>query len=154
MKKKTTTLYCKLVALYFGSFLVTVLPVAILLVLNWEKYTGYTVGGNIRLGAGAIIALAIVALKLLGKLRMPRRVVLFAIVCGLSYLLAPLLNDLFILSAAALVGEFVDWAFFQTGIRKVREQIATEQSSDVTADKMDEVLKKYMNREDEDERKA
>jgi UDP-N-acetylmuramyl pentapeptide phosphotransferase/UDP-N-acetylglucosamine-1-phosphate transferase len=122
-----------------------------LLVLNWEKYTGYTVGGNIRLGAGAIIALAIVALKLLGKLRMPRRVVLFAIVCGLSYLLAPLLNDLFLLSAAALVGEVADWAFFQTGIKRVREQINVEKSSDTTAEKMEEVLKKYMPGEEDHE---
>ena len=151
MEKKTTKLYFKLAMLYIGSFLVTVLPVATLLALNWGKYTGYTLGGNIRLGAGAIIALAIVALKLIGKLKMPRRVVLFAIVCGLSYLLAPLLDDLFLLSAAALVGEVADWAFFQTGIKRIRERITVEKSSDATADKMEEVLKKYMPGEKENE---
>lgn len=144
MKVTTLTkLKLKFAAYAVLSFLVSVLPVALILIVNWGKYTGYTTAGSIRLGAGALIACVFVVLKIIGKLKMPRRIILFTAIFAMSYLLQPVLADLMLISGMALVGEFVDFLFFQTAIHKIKEEINTEKTSDATATKVEEIIKKY-----------
>lgn len=143
MKKPNHKL--RLVLLYVFSFLVSILPLLVCLVVKWNDYTT-TPGDTVKLCAGGIIVLIFVFLKVVGKLRMPRRIVLFGIVFILVYLLQSLLNDLLLLSGLALVGEFVDYIFFQRMIRLTKETIILEKSADVTSIKVEEVFKKYIGR--------
>ena len=147
MKKITlneiSKLRIKLIAYLAVSFLATTLPVTLVLIINWGRYTGYTTAGSLKIGAGAIIGGVFVLLKLIGKLRMPKRIVLFAIVCAMSYLLQPLLSDLLLISAMALVGEFVDYLFLQTAINGLEERIKAEKISDASAAKVENIIKKY-----------
>ena len=143
MKKPNHKL--RLVLLYVFSFLVSILPLLVCLIVKWGDYTT-TPGDTVKLCAGGIIVLIFVFLKVVGKLRMPRRIVLFGIVFILVYLLQSLLNDLLLLSGLALVGEFVDYIFFQRMIRLTKETIILEKSADVTSIKVEEVFKKYIGR--------
>lgn len=74
---------------------------------------------------------------------MPRRIILFASIFAMSYLLQPVLADLMLISGMALAGEFVDFLFFQTAIKKIKDEINTEKTSDATATKVEEIIKKY-----------
>lgn len=141
--KTLTKLKIKFAVYAVFSFFVSVLPVALILFINWGKYTGYTVAGTLRLGVGAIIACTCVVLKIIGKLKMPRRIILFASIFAMSYLLQPVLADLMLISGMALAGEFVDFLFFQTAIKKIKDEINTEKASDATATKVEEIIKKY-----------
>ena len=132
--------------LYVCSFVASVLPVLIALVIRWPTYV-QTPPDAIKLGAGIIIGAIIVIMKLVGKLHMPRRITCFSIVFMLTYLLGPVLDDLMLLSGLALLGEFVDFVFFQTAIKKHKEDQLVDKTSSATAEQLEEVLKKYINKE-------
>ena len=131
--------------LYVCSFLSSVLPVGIALILNFPKYT-VTVQETVKLSAGLVIIIAIVIVKLLGKLKMPRRITLFAVVFIISYLMNSVLDDLLLLSGLALLGEFIDLIFFQRAIKEAQENRVVEKTSDATAAQVEEVIKKYVGR--------
>lgn len=135
----------RLFFLYVFSFLASVLPVGIALILNFPKYT-VTVQETVKLSAGLVIIIAIVIVKLLGKLKMPRKITSLAIVFVLSYLMNSLLTDLMLLSGLALLGEFLDLIFFQRAIKEAQENRVVEKTSDATAAQVEEVIKKYVGR--------
>lgn len=135
------------------SATVATLPTALLLVLNWGKYTGYTAKGTLRLGAGATIALVFIGLKLAGRLKPPRGITLFAAVFGMTYLLEPLVSDLLLLSGTALVGETVDWLFVRTALTRTREKLKAERTTAAAAEQLGEIMQKYTSG-DGNERKA
>ena len=68
---KLTKLKFRLIAYSVLSFAASVLPIALVIAINWGRYTGYTVGGTVKLGAGALIGVTFIALKIIGKLKMP-----------------------------------------------------------------------------------
>ena len=88
--------------LYVLSFLFSVLPLGAVFVLNFDKYTE-TVVDTVKLSFGGVLLVVFVILKVLGKLKMPRRVVFYAFVFLGAWLFAAVLEDLLILSGAALV---------------------------------------------------
>lgn len=133
----------KLVFLYIGSFIATVLPLAVTVFLKRGEYMT-TVGETVKLSAGVIIGGIFLLLKVLGKLKMPRRLVLYVIIVVMAYLLAPLLDDLILLGCMAILGEVCDFIFFVRSIKKTKEKIVTEATATVTADKVEEIIKKYM----------
>jgi type III secretory pathway component EscR len=101
-------------------------------------------GQTVKLGAGCVIVLILLLLKVLGKLKVPSRVTVFTMAFVLSYLLAPILDDMMLLSGAALVGEAIDSMFFSRLIEKTKEQIRIEENATATADKVEVVLKTYL----------
>jgi hypothetical protein len=62
----------------------------------------------------------------------------------LSWLLAVVLQDLMLLSGAALIGEVVDEIFFRRSIKRLDERIHMEKSADVTVQKMEQMMQKYV----------
>lgn len=135
----------RLFFLYVFSFLASTMPVGIALLLNFSEYTK-TIEETVKLTVGGVIIVALIIIKLLGKLKMPRRITLFALVFILSYLLDCLLDDLILLSGLALLGEFVDFIFFQNAIKKVKENMLIEKTSSATAAQVEEIIKKYVGR--------
>ena len=134
-----------LVFLYIGSFLVSIAPLLAVLIARWNVYTK-TPGDTVKLCIGGVICLFFIFLKVIGKLKMPSRIVLFGVVFALLYLLKAILDDLLLLSGMALAGELLDMLFFQMAIRRTKERILIEKTSTATSEKVEEVIKKYIGR--------
>lgn len=142
--KSKKKLRVRLVFLYIGSFIISIAPLVVVLVLNWGDYTK-TPGDTVKLCFGGVFALFLIFLKVIGKLQMPRRIVFFGILFLLVYLLKALLDDILLLSGMALVGELIDLLCFQRPIKVTKENIMIEKTSDAIANKVDETIKKYIN---------
>lgn len=144
MKTKKKKLRVRLVFLYIGSFIISIAPPVVVLALNWGDYTK-TPGDTVKLCFGGVFALFLIFLKVIGKLKMPRRIVFFGVVFVLAYLLQALLEDIILLSGMALAGELIDLVCFQKPIKTTKEGIMIEKTSDATATKVEETIKKYFN---------
>lgn len=128
----------KIPLLYVLSFVLSVLPVAVYFFANADRYF-VTVPDKVRLTVGLVCLAVIVFLKIMGKLRMPSRAVLFGFVMIMCYLLERVLGDLMTFSFLALVGEVLDMVC-QHYIRKAREEKQLEKSAKRTADEVERIL--------------
>ncbi len=135
----------KLLLLYIGSFAASVLPLLICFIVNWDRYTK-TPGDTVKLCIGGMIALLFIFMKVIGKLQMPRRIVLFGVVFVMAYLLKAILNDLPLISGMALAGEFIDYILFQRAIKVTKENILVSKSADATTAQVEAVIQKYIGR--------
>jgi len=133
----------RLVLLQIGSFFVSIAPLIIVLIINWGEYTK-TPGETIKLCIGGIMALFFIFLKVIGKLKMPRRIVLFGVVFIMAYLLQAIMDDMILLSGMALLGEFIDLVCFQGFIKKLKENILIGKTANATTDQVEQVIKKYI----------
>ena len=124
--------------LYLLSFAVSVLPVAIYFFANADRYF-VTVPDKVKLTCGLVCMLVIVFLKVMGKLKMPSRAVLFALVMVMCYLLERVLDDLIVFSFLALIGEILDM-ICQHFIKKAKEERMLQKSADRTAKEIERVL--------------
>lgn len=145
MNTKKPNLKLRLVFLYIGSFIVSIAPLVFCFAWNWGDYTK-TPGDTVKLSLGGIILFTLVFMKVIGKLKMPRRIVSFGIVFVMAYLLQAVLKDLLLLSGMALLGEFIDYVFFQKAIKRTKENILVGKTADVTTAQVEEVIKKYIGR--------
>jgi hypothetical protein len=125
------------------SFLASIIPLGLVVWMHRDEYIA-TVGQAVKLSIGGIIVAILLLLKIIGKLKMPRRVTAFAMIFILSWLLAVVLQDLMLLSGAALIGEVVDEIFFRRSIKRLDERIHMEKSADVTVQKMEQMMQKYV----------
>lgn len=125
------------------SFLASIIPLGLVVWIHRDEYIA-TVGQAVKLSIGGIIVAILLVLKIIGKLKMPRRVTAFAMIFILSWLLAVVLQDLMLLSGAALIGEVVDEIFFRRSIKRLDERIHMEKSADVTVQKMEQMMQKYV----------
>lgn len=141
--KKKPNLRLRLILLYIGSFITCIAPLLVCFIVNWDKYTK-TPGDTVKLCIGGILAVFFLFLKVIGKLKMPRRIVLFGIVFIMAYLLQAIFDDLILLSGMALAGEFLDFVCFQRAIRITKENILIGKTADTTTAQVEEVLKKYI----------
>lgn len=133
----------KLKILQICSFLVSIAPLAIVFALRWGTYTKES-SDTIKLTIGSVIIVIFLIMKVAGKLKMPRRIVLFFIVFIMSYLLKNIMDDIILISGMALAGEFVDYVAFQYPIKKLKEKITIGKTADATAEKIEQVMKKYV----------
>lgn len=133
----------KLLILRVCSFLVSIAPLAIVFALRWGTYTKEP-SDTIKLTIGSVIIVIFLIMKVAGKLKMPRRIVTFGIVFVMSYLLKNIMDDIILISGMALAGEFVDYVAFQYPIKKLKEKITIEKTADATAEKIEQVMKKYV----------
>lgn len=140
---KARKLKVRLVLLQILSFIVCVAPIGVAVFLNRNEWFG-TPQESVKIGIGAIIAIVLVCLKVLGKLKMPRRIVIYGIVFAMTFLLKSILDDLMLLSGMAFLGEFLDLIFLQTAIRRLKEDIKNERTANATAESMEKVFEKYV----------
>ena len=144
-KEKKPRLRARLFMLYIGSFLASAAPVAACVVARWDVYTA-TPAMKLKLCGGGVIAAVLMLLKVLGKLRIPRRIVFFGAVFVMSYLLEAVLNDLMLLSGLALLGEGLDLVFFQGAIKHTEEAIKIQKTASATADQLEKTVEKVIER--------
>lgn len=133
----------RLALLRIGSFIVSIAPLVIVLIINWGKYTK-TPGETVKLCIGGIMVAFFIFLKVIGKLKMPRRIVLFGVVFIMAYLLQAIMNDMLLLSGMALLGEFMDMVCFQGFIKKLEENILIGKTANATTDQVEKVIQKYI----------
>lgn len=133
----------RLILLQIGSFIVSIAPLVIVLIINWGKYTK-TPGETVKLCIGGIMVAFFIFLKVIGKLKMPRRIVLFGVVFIMAYLLQAIMNDMLLLSGMALLGEFIDMVCFQGFMKKLEENILVGKTANATTDQVEKVIQKYI----------
>lgn len=134
----------KLRILTILSFVTSILPVVLVVGINWDVYVK-TTGDAVKLTFGGIIAVFLVLLKVMDKLKVPNKFVLLGSVFVMSYLLQSILQDLTLLSGMAFLGEVLDCFFFQTPIKKLREAIMIEKTADATSSKIESIIDKKLN---------
>ena len=134
----------KLRILTILSFVTSILPIVLVVGINWDVYVK-TTGDAVKLTFGGIIAGFLVLLKVMDKLKVPNKFVLLGSVFVMSYLLQSILQDLTLLSGMAFLGEALDCFFFQTPIKKLREAIMIEKTADATSSKIESIIDKKLN---------
>lgn len=128
----------KISLLYLLSFVLSIGPVAVYFLMNMDRYVK-TVSDKVKITVGIALLLIIVVLKVLGKLKVPSRAVLFGIVFILSYLLSSIINDLIVFSFLALLGEIMDSAC-QIFITREKENLRATSTAKKTALEVQRVL--------------
>ena len=78
--KKKANLKTRLIFLEIGSFVVSAAPLLIFVFANWSNYAK-TPSDTIKISVGLVIAIVLFLLKVIGKLKMPKRVVTYAVLC-------------------------------------------------------------------------
>lgn len=133
----------KLVFLQIFSFIFSIAPLAIAIIVNRDRYFG-TPEESVKLGIGLIIGIVFICLKVLAKIKIPSRLVTYGIVFAMVYLMQSILADLLLLSGMAFLGEMLDFLFFQRAIRRTRERISAETTADATAVQVEKLFDKYV----------
>lgn len=128
----------KIPLLYLLSFVLSIAPVGIYFFLNRHRYF-VTLPDKVKITVGLVCLVFIVFLKVMGKLKMPSRAVLFGFVMIMCYLMERVLDDLLVFSFLALVGEVLD-LICQHFIRKAREERLLEKSAQATTEQITKIL--------------
>ncbi len=120
----------KIFILYLISVAFSVGPLLTYLIVHRDRYfcTKYDA---IKLFSGGLILLTMLILKTLKKLKIPSGVSLFGLICILSYLLTPVIQDLTVLSFLALVGETCDLIIGAFISREKRRLTASETANQI-----------------------
>ena len=134
-KKKTKTVesYRKQILLWqVIGYAVCVLP---LLITVYVKRGELIAGGSgIRVSAGLLIVLVVALLAVLGKMKMPGRVVSVGAAFAVSWLLESLLDNLVLLLGVLFAGILVDALVCETRVRKLERTVERmENREDMTA---------------------
>ena len=133
----------KAAALTLGGFFLSAAPLSVTLAVRWGTYV-HTPGDGVRLGFGAVVCLALLFAKAVGKLPVPRRAVVYGVTCLLSYLMEAVLADLCLLSGMALLGEVLDALLCAPFLSRVRRRIRDTESAAVTAEAVRTALDPYL----------
>ncbi len=133
----------KLLIAQLFSFMVAILPLIVVFIVNRERYF-INVAAGVKLATGGIIVIVLMLANALGRLKVPGGIMAYLIVFLLSYLLEAILNDLAILSGAALLGAVVDYLIMRPIVKKLREDIMVGKTADATADKVKQILDEYI----------
>ena len=122
MKKLKLNDNGKLIILYLLQILVIIAPVLIVIILKREEY--FTKPEKVfSLSFGAIIALSIAVLQIIGK--MPKNIhmlIRLGVITLILWLLRPILDELCILLTCAFCGEFLSWALFTKPIKTIKKR--------------------------------
>ena len=128
----------KIPILYLLSLFFSVGPVLIYFFANLDRYV-QTAPQGIKVTCGFTLLLIIAFLKVIGKLKIPSRIYVFAIVFLLSYLLKDVLKDLIVFSFLALIGEMLD-GVCQVLIHRAKRTRIEEKTAQKTAQEIEKVL--------------
>lgn len=146
MKKRVV-----LLLMYICSFICSIAPLAIYVIINSERYIGVRADA-VKLSFGGIICAALVLFKILGRLNAPSSTVCLGVFFLLSYLLKSITDDLVVLSFLALIGDIADKIFFRLPVSRIKSSISAERVADSTAEKLEQILDRYYRGGENEER--
>ena len=109
---------------------VSIGPVLTYFLMNKDRYL-CTKYDAIKLFSGGLILVFMIVLKTLKKLKIPSGVWFFGLICILSYLLAPIIQDLTVISFLALIGEVMDLIVVALIEREKKKLITSQTASEL-----------------------
>ena len=115
------------------SFLVSVVPLGLFFLKNFDRYV-QDADDVWKLSAGAVVITVIILLTVLGKLKIPGRVVTSVLFMGLCWLFASLLEDLLIISTIWCVSEVVDFVIFSPIAKAIARKLNIYETAAATAE--------------------
>lgn len=145
MSKKTKKLR-RLNLLFRGcSFVAVVGPLLVFFAVNFGRYV-QSVEDVVKLSAGGLAVLIIVAFIALGKLKVPGRLLTAFILCVLCWLLASLLEDLTVITTIWLGSQAADVMIFTPLVRYTKRRLDMSESADTTAAVTMDAVKTFLGR--------
>lgn len=129
-EKKPMNPHIKKILLQIGGFLISILPLCVLVGIRWDVYTA-TKSTSISLGIGGVMAIILMLVSALDK--MPKKIhpcLRLGVLLLLAVAFRSLLSDIIYLLAAAFVGELLYLCIFEWQIKKVSNEIAQQPTLD------------------------
>jgi peptidoglycan/LPS O-acetylase OafA/YrhL len=124
-------------------------PLAVVFLANFDRYVT-TVEEGIKLAGGGILVIVLIAIIVLGKMKMPPIVVVCGTVSLIAWLIQPILADLAMLGVITTSGALVDYIIIKPLIRKTKEALLIDRAADETTarvtEQVEEMLKNYTGR--------
>lgn len=121
----------KLNLLKTGGVISSLAPLGITIGISIPEYIQKNNGSVLSLTIGGIIAIILIAISVLGRLKLPGRIWFFALLFLMVCLLEPVLADLKLLSGMALAGEGINTAIFNPQVKKLTEQNSMEKQAKI-----------------------
>ena len=119
----------KLLKLYIASFVVSALPLVLLVIFRWNAYVKSVPAGAVRLTLAGIIAAVVLLFKITGHLHIKSHFVWYVGLALFCWLIKAVLGDMMLVFVCAAIGEGLDEIFLQTAIKKVlKERDMNEQA--------------------------
>ena len=144
-KKNKPRLRLRLFVMFLLRMAVLVGPLCAVFAINRERYFA-TVAEGVSLAIGGGICVVFVMLLVLGVIKPPGALYMFGLVFLLSYLMKPILADLFLLSGVAFCSKLVDFVVMEPICRVTREGISIAKTAKRTASALGEVISQYSGR--------
>ena len=134
-----------LVMLYLLSFISSVLPLLLVFMKNFDRYVS-SAEDAIKLSFGVILVLVVILLKVIGKLKIPGRLVCSTICLMMCWLFATMLSDLLLISGAWWISEVVDFVIFSPLIKHTKKKIEIAETAAASAAATAEAIEAYLGR--------
>lgn len=137
----------KMFGLYALSVLVNLLPLIVVLIINWKNCTK-TEREGVAITVTGFVWVGFLVFSMLGT--MPKkinRVAGLVIVFGMLELMKPLLNYMCVFAGAAAIGAILDVLIMRPIIKKYQELRVATQTADLTAQQVKEAVKELLQEE-------
>lgn len=128
MAKKKKRYRLRLAVLYALSFLVSVAPIMTLLVVNSDRYIR-CLGDAVKITFGGIVIFVILAVKTVGKLRLPGRLMTSTVLLLLCWLFSTVIPDLMLILTVWWGSEAADFVIFTPLIKRTKENILIQRTA-------------------------
>ena len=136
----------KLKLLEGGGIVTSLLPLLVVIIINWNEYVVAAGGSSWKLTIGGVMAVGMIAATMIGKMKLPGLKTFFAILLVIIFLLEPILADLKLLCAAALGGQLINGFTFEIFAKKYKETTTMEKQADINAKATQKVLEDAINK--------
>ena len=136
----------KLKLLEGGGIVTSLLPLIVVIIINWNDYVMAAGGQTWKLTIGGTMAVGMIAIAMLGKLKMPGLKTFFAILLVIIFLIEPILADLKLLCACALGGQLINGVTFELLAKKYKETMTMEKQADINAKATQKVIEETINK--------
>jgi len=136
----------KLKLLQGGGLVTSLAPLITCIAINWNDYVVASGGQTWKLSIGGTIAVFLIAVSMLGKLKMPGLKTFFAVLLVVVFLIEPILADLKLLCACALGGQVLNGISFELLANNYKSKIDREKQADTTASAMEKVIDKAISK--------
>lgn len=136
----------KLKLLQGGGLVTSLAPLITCIAINWNDYVVASGGQTWKLSIGGTIAVFLIAVAMLGKLKMPGLKTFFAVLLVIVFLIEPILADLKLLCACALGGQILNGISFEWLANNYKDKISREKQADTTATAMEKVIDKAISK--------
>lgn len=136
----------KLKLLEGGGIVTSLLPLIVVIIINWNDYVMAAGGQTWKLTVGGVMAVGMIAIAMLGKMKLPGLKTFFAILLVIIFLIEPILADLKLLCACALGGQLINSVTFELLAKKYKETMTMEKQADINAKATQKVIEETINK--------